>query len=399
LRWRITVCHDGFLDCRMTCKNLLTICFLLLSACAAPLPVPKPNTEIFGRLEVEFASGSNTPKARFYGSRLGAASLTLRPESEFVLTPPSTILTLDTAGTRTLSATFGLRLNTFSGYTNIVLVAYNQASNNIGGTAIKNINTFGGNASVADAQSIRPAHGTNGSVLVDPFRADMMVFTPAEANQLTQDARATNLIGATDTALEYGYVARVGPATHIRAIGPTNTTGQVTIAVRLPTSADQNLASGAPYRFVMTFLLATQSINAVTQSLEEQSNNALLARASAVSASAQVRVLRGSTYQPSGSLTKQLVCGVRTAAGTGSGAFLTTPGFRFLNASMVANGAITANFDTPMDSSTFVNGLTIHGSRSGKRTNAASYSSTGNSVTFTPSTALEQFAVGEEVLL
>lgn len=279
-------------------------------------------------------------------------------------------------------------------------MAYNQAANNIGGTAIKNINTFGGTASATDAQSIKPAHGTNGSSVVDPLLADMTVLTPAEANQLTLDARAASIIGAADTALEYGYVARAAPNGHVRTLNSGAGTGRVTIAVRLPTSADQNLASGAPYRFVMTFLLATESTDIVTQSLEEQADNTLLNRATSVSASAQVRVLRGSTYQPTGSLSKQLVCGVRTSVTpASSSAFLTAPSFRFLGATLAANGVMTANFDQPMDSSTFINGLAIHGLRSGKRINASSYTSTGNSVIFTPNSTLEKFAAGEDVLL
>ncbi len=365
--------------------------FVVLVGCTSiPTPVDS-NDKVLGRLEVVFSSESAAPKAVFSSAKLGTAALTVQPEASFTFVPPTSVLTRDASGIRTLSATFGITQTSGSTLQNIMLVAYNQADNNVGGTAVKNIFTFGGSASSSNAQSIKPAHGTNGSLAVDPFRADMGILLPLEANNLTVAARNAGVIGASDTALEYGFIARRSATSHLRSIA-SGSTGQVTLAVQLPTAQD-NAPTTAPYRFALTFIVTTDDTDIVTQSLEEQNNDALVsARIAAIGKSTTVRLLRGSSFT---GRPQQRLCGTRLA--TGNAAFLTAPSLGFLGARLNPDSTLTADFDAPLDSSSLGNGLVIQGLRSGKR--LAGLSLVGNSVQFTPTSPTQEFSHGEEVLL
>lgn len=229
----------------------------------------------------------------------------------------------DTGGYRYMNATFTVQNLSAQPFENLTLYAFNQAANNVGGTALKKISNA---ASVvltdpSVARAVLPSHGTafdvlSGGSMVVPTQADLQVITSAEASALQTEALVSGIISEGDTLLQYGYSARnlnsSGNKRFIDAAGCVTTncdTGRITLAVRVPNT----VSASTPYRFTMTFVLVDEAATRVTQSTLEQNDDTLVAeRASDVGTSA-VRVLGGSSYDA----TATQICDARIAVASG----------------------------------------------------------------------------------
>jgi glucose/arabinose dehydrogenase len=235
-----------------------------LAACTqAPLP-QNGERRFFGTLELEVSSAGVTslePQA-------------LIDETKLTFTP-SAVSVVDSTSARYINATFTVQNRTGAALKNLTLYAYNQAANNVGGTALKSITSFGGTALTnADAaRSVKPAHGMTNALTVDNSRADFQAFDPGFVGGLEIAAREAGYIRTPDRLLEYGFVARNGTSRGIA----NNGSGTVTLGLRVPKSTPAN----EPYRFTMTFVVADEPQTRVTRSREESAANAA-SRATAI---------------------------------------------------------------------------------------------------------------------
>ena len=221
-----------------------------------------------GALEIVLNGGTATASAR-------VQPLETLVDSAATFTPTAFTVT-DTLGIRYFNATFSVKNNTAAPFKNLSLVMYNKSSQNIGGTAIKDLQNEGGSSitDISVAQRIKPANGMSTPVSVDATKADFQSFTTAEASSVQSAARTLGVIGTSDTVLEYGYVARNGTT---RGIG-AGETGQVTLSFRVPKTASTTLR---PYRFAVTAVIFDAATTRVTRSREESATSAA-ARAGAI---------------------------------------------------------------------------------------------------------------------
>jgi hypothetical protein len=205
-----------------------------------------------------------------------------------------------------LTAKFKVSNNSGAALENLTLVAYVQANNQTG-TAIKDLQNFGGlspSQLTSYAQSITPSHGMNVATppTVNNAVADMQVFSESEVSSLTADA--SSLLQAGEYLLPYGYVARAATGTS-RTIATGANTGFITVGIQVPNS---NEPSSSLERFKMTFIAFTAPTAArVTQSLEEQSTPNAGSRKTAFAAT-DLMALGGSS-----SLSEKRECRVRVA--------------------------------------------------------------------------------------
>jgi hypothetical protein len=267
--------------------------FVGFVACGQVQPV---SPKILGLLEVSFADAK--AKAVFMPSRLRPQGLTVNSGALLDFNVAD-FISFDQVvpAERTLTQIIQITNNSATAFQNLSFVAYAKTGNNAS-SALKEMSTFGGTPSDSDVYGILPAHGTDGTALLAPFRSDLQLYTTDEAIGLTADARAANVIGALEFALEYGFVARHNGSSHARGIGASGCSGidcnkgQVALSMRLPASAD--VSSGQ--RFVMTFIVVENSQSHVVQSLEEDLAGAdALARASGVGIGTQIRAFRNSS--------------------------------------------------------------------------------------------------------
>jgi aldose sugar dehydrogenase len=230
---------------------------------------PDPSSlKPLGALEIVLNGGTATALARMKPLETLADSAATFTSTAFTVT--------DTLGIRYFNATFSVKNNTANAFKNLSLVMYNKSTQNIGGTAIKDLQNEGGVAitDISIAQRIKPANGMSTPVSVDATKADFQSFTTAEASSVQSAARTLGVIGNSDTVLEYGYVARKGTA---RGIG-AGETGQVTLSFRVPKTDSTTLR---PYRFAVTAVIFDAATTRVTRSREESAASAA-ARAAAI---------------------------------------------------------------------------------------------------------------------
>ena len=247
-------------------KYFFLILLVVVVACSSQ--TPQSNLKILGKLELSFDTSLNRSAARLQ-SVLADDAVTFTPLGT---TPKDDA----TNNVRYLNADFSITTKAGSAdISNLTLFAYHQTSSNVGGTAIKSIQNFGGNAAAnaTVAQQIRPSHGMTCNTLpftVDANRANFQAFSSDEASAIQAAAASgpTPMISALDTILEYGYVAF--NASNGRVILGNGGTGKITIGLRVP-RGDIN----TPYRFNMTFVLAAESTTRVTRSPEESTANAV----------------------------------------------------------------------------------------------------------------------------
>ncbi len=267
---------------------------LTLAACSQVNP-PKLQSGVFGMLELDFDGGSQRVSVRSQGRAVlpdVAATFTPLVFTDFVDV---------TTNTRYLKASFIVTNNTASAFDNLTLYAFNQSALSVGGTAIKSLTNFAGGGTNENAQSLLPTHGMAGVFAPDIVSGeeDFQGFLTGETSIIKSAAQTLGLLSASDTVLEYGFVARNNSGgrsiagTACNPLGnPGCNQGRVTIAYRLP-----NTRVNSAYRFTATFVLANETTTRVTRSAEETSTNAL-ARATALGAT---QVVFAGSDQDSGS--------------------------------------------------------------------------------------------------
>ncbi len=263
----------------------------VLAACTQQAPQQKPTIKAIGTVELAFEVGIN------------GQSLNIRPQTVLADNVISGLTKVagqatDDGTNRYVYATYEFTNASGSTFDNLTFYAYNQATNNAGGTAIKNLVNFGGSSIATSAQSLLPTHGTTGSAgssTILATREDLQVFSTTEAST-AETASTPSILATPDTVLEYGFVARaidnLGNPTGGRTIA-SGAKGRVTAAYKFPIGGLSN--SSNPYSFVATFLLANETTPRVTRSPEETDSDAN-ARASALTANQVVLGGVTSTY-------------------------------------------------------------------------------------------------------
>lgn len=219
-------------------------------------------------------------------------TLTPQPDSALTITRKSSS-TVDVGGFRYIVTTFNVKNVGSTPLNNMTWVAYVK-NGNVAESALRNIR---GSSDPADLYRVYPAHGLTASGSVDANLADLALLTSTEAQAVTTAARggATPIIGASDYALEYGFVARRCTAnctsatpTWTRSIAPGET-GQITTAFRVPIDP---LTNDFKTKFAVTYIVANESDAVVAQSLEEQAAGTIAGLpAASTSGFAQVRTL------------------------------------------------------------------------------------------------------------
>ena len=238
-----------------------------VTACVQPATPPQTTTKLkaLGKLELSFDVSAN-------GQRV-----TVRPQAVMFADNAISGLTrvgaqaTDDGTTRYINASFEFSNTSAAAFSNLNFYAYNQAENNAGGTAIKNLTNFGGSSLAASAQRLRPTHAMTatsaGAAAIIAGREDLQVFSTTEA-ATAETAATPAILSATDTVLEYGFSARgidgAGAPTGARAIAVA-AKGRVSPAFKLPSGS----VTGAPYSFVATFLIADEPNTRLTRSPEE----------------------------------------------------------------------------------------------------------------------------------
>ena len=386
--------------------------------------VPNPNPslptrgDILGLLDVTI--NSSTPgkplEVHFLkGSELNSSSLSSQvfdvqnPSSVVQVCNGSVSFVDDTSvnpPVRYFTGLFKFDNKLASSLTNLTFHAINTSSN-INGTAVLNIKTAGGTllSDPTIAQRMRPTHamtvGSSGTT-VNPSLAHLQAFTSLETLEVQNKFNAA-FPTSSAKVLEYGYVAeKIGGGRTIAANDGTAcdsgaSSAQVAFSYAYPYQSGDT-PSSLPFQFNLRFVLSVDSETTVTQSLEEQNDNAgVLIRAKSLGTLVNpvpVRVFSGSSYALG---PKQDLCGPLSADPTVAGNRFTVDG-QFPLSSITpapnsmfnaANSSVTATFPTNLASSA---GMTVQGFQSSSR--LSGFSSAGNALSLNPARA---FFPGEEV--
>jgi hypothetical protein len=251
------------------CVGLL-ITFLV--ACGESTTKPVSNgTSILGTLEIELTETGSSAVI------LKGTSVQTRGfvgDSAIQITSLISSGAVDSSTTRYIWSTFEFTNKTSLNFQNLTFYGYNQAANNTGGTAFKNVRNAD-NVAITDsaiARTIRGAHGMmlqNDTFVVNASEANYQVFRTCESADVEQSARNLSAILAADDVLEYGFVSR--NLSGGRVIAP-NTAGRVTIGFLVPKQANP---ANTPRRFTFMALLVDEPLARVTRSAEETTQNTL----------------------------------------------------------------------------------------------------------------------------
>jgi uncharacterized delta-60 repeat protein len=301
---------------------LAGVLLLVLTACGNRVPAAtEPDRNIMGLLKVTISGigGESSPTATAEwvqptGELRGQAATVVSVNGTSALNDVHFIRRAvsfydnDTAGTRNVLATFDLVNRTTINFNNFTLYAVNKSGVSIGGTGIAAMTSGTGAAitTAAIARGFKPTHGMRSSVnrlVVNEDIADLQFFTPSEVdsspNGIKQQAITRGILTASDTVLEYGFVARNYDSA--RPINARNTgtdctsnacKGTVTLAYQLPKVTPRQ---NNPFSFSLYFVVANETTSIYSQSLEEQSASTVNGSPSSFFASYdQVRILAGS---------------------------------------------------------------------------------------------------------
>ncbi len=236
-----------------------------VTACVQPVTPPQNIGKIkaLGKLELSFEVSAD-------GQRV-----TVRPQAVLADNAISGLTRViaqasDDGTTRYINASFEFTNLSGAAFNNLTLYAYNQAANNAGGTALKNLVNFGGSSVAISAQQLRPTHPMTvsaGAAQIISGREDLQVFSTSEAAS-AETAATPSILGAADAVLEYGFSARGIDASNVptgtRTI-PVGAKGRVAAGFKLPSGS----VTGTAYSFVATFLLADELNTRITRSPEE----------------------------------------------------------------------------------------------------------------------------------
>ena len=243
-------------------KKLLLSAIFGVAFLAACNTSPTPTQKALGVLEVSInTDGVSTARLE---STLSGQSVTYR-ESDVVFGTGTTQVVSPTGSAYTyLVASFPVSHTGSSTlpFNNLTLYAIAK-SGNVGDTAIKSISNFGGVTDLTEqarlAKLVIPVTPvqTSGTGIAISADADFQAFTIGEVSNATI---ATG-IGFNDKILNYGFAARcLTTCTNNSRQIPTNGTGQIKIAVRVPKSS-------GTYGFIMNFVVLNETDSRVTRSV------------------------------------------------------------------------------------------------------------------------------------
>jgi uncharacterized delta-60 repeat protein len=298
-------------------------------------------SQVLGVLEVELSNKQGTlSSAKFIAANAGGLSAkgVAVPinSSNWTFTPGDTKFVED-ANFKYVQNTFALENKTTTGFQNLVMYALNTPTN-LGGTAfsvikyLDNLQPLPLDPAISVARAMMPTHGNIfNTTTVDPNKADLMIYTPAEATAVQAQLVAPGFTISNPTVLEYGFVAR-NLAGGGRAIGPyinANTTtqscgntndptcnkGMITWAFKFPKTLPNYSNLG---KFTLKYLVVNEPGNFKVQSLEEQTVNTVAGNSSSAffdNSTTTVRALIGTKYHLND---LQLLSQVKTATSTAS---------------------------------------------------------------------------------
>jgi uncharacterized delta-60 repeat protein len=297
-------------------KKIIPITLLALAALAACATNPTTTTletikqpaidtkktQVLGILEVELSSEKGSVSSVKFieagsagGLRAQGTAVPIN-SSNWVFTPGvTTYLTDDTF--KYLQNTISLENKTGTSFQNLAMYALNTSSN-IGGTAfsvVKDLNGVALTGTTASnvARAVKPTHGmvdrntepglpANIGVEYPSTKADLMIYTPAEAATVKAQLVAPNFVLSNPTVLEYGFLAR-NQSTGARAIGtnlaacagannPTCNKGTITWAFKFPLSLPNSSNLG---KFTMRYVVVNEPGSFGVQSIEEQAGGGI----------------------------------------------------------------------------------------------------------------------------
>lgn len=318
----------------MTSRLPFIAALLCLAACASPPRPAPPALQPLGLIELSFSAGGISSAHLL---PLGPQDLTEQPRG-LQLRPLSVAVfntgTRNVDGVRYISATYRVRNADADGTasptprSNLTLIPV-SAGDTLAGTPYRAVTTFaGGSVAPAVVRSVLPGHGLR----FDPLRAqpvlnpggeDFQVFTETEIAPGSLRSGSGGSLSYADlgvqTVFPYGYVVRnvAGGRTLSASPAADQFDGQVTLSVRVPLQADdagQTPTEGTrrdPWAFRVVLLAVQDSATRVTQSPDEQTDNALVTQRAAAESATQVTVLPGSSY--AGPVPARCVNQVRTA--------------------------------------------------------------------------------------
>jgi hypothetical protein len=250
-----------------------------LTACNTAAPQPVQETRILGTATLT-VDGSSQP--RQLGSRavLGNNQISLQATySGYTDTPSPT-------NQRLIFTTYTFQNLSATNFTNLTFYGRTMP-NSLAGTAIlsmtSNFNSGDRNLEFNLARSIKPVHGFTSdgiSVAVNPNTADVQAISPSERQALDTAAKTALIMNATDSLLEYGFVAR-NALNGTRIIGPGQT-GRVTVALKIPINGSVPKPY-IPTNVNLAFVVVDEAITRVTRTVEE-SPASVVARANAIGA-------------------------------------------------------------------------------------------------------------------
>lgn len=126
------------------------------------------------------------------------------------------------------------------------------------------------------AQRILPLHAMQLGATVpipDSAGSDFMAYRPLESATLEAAAKTAGLLGATETVLDYGFIAK---NTTSRSI-PVGGTGIISVAVQIPRNflaPPEPVALPKIFKFKLSFLVTTDSATRVSRAILEPSSDA-----------------------------------------------------------------------------------------------------------------------------
>jgi alpha-tubulin suppressor-like RCC1 family protein len=236
----------------------------LLAACNTTIT---PSSRALGVLEIGInSSGVSTARLE---TGLQTQAFTYRELNLQVGTGTTQVVTVADSVYDYLVATFPISHATSSNtaFQNLTLYALAR-SGAVGDTAISSIQNFGGvTDSAAQARlakflvPVQAVKVSSGAIVIDDEKADFQAFDSTTMTAITA-AAGTAINATTDTILNYGFTARcvTNCTANSRRI-PTNGTGSISIAIRVPKAA-----TATTYKFRMNFVVLDDDVRRVTRS-------------------------------------------------------------------------------------------------------------------------------------
>lgn len=187
-------------------------------------------------------------------------------------------------GFRYLTMTFEVsNLSTTTNFSNLTLRAVNQQANS-SGMGVNSMFDFNSLAitNTGVLQSLLPIHGTKltSTPQPDPIASDFQAYSGLYDSTLEQNARTAGILGANDSVLDYGFVAKdINKTRALPASGKT----YVTIGTKLPRtfpfatnpSCPNPTGCPKPYRFSLNFLVTQDPTLQFARGLGETTTAAL----------------------------------------------------------------------------------------------------------------------------